>query len=224
MSITAIIVAGGVGKRFGSDKPKQFLEIANKPIIIHTLEKFQAAEKIENIIIAVHTDWYNHTKELLTKYDGAKVSELIIGGRTRQDSVAAALRTETATNSEIILVHDAVRPFVSPALINQVAEMTDDYGAVVPTVAVKDTIKEIRNGGIKTLDRSKIFAAQTPQGFWTSSLEDAMKQAIAANFEATDDASVLEFVGFKIKNIEGEETNIKITTPLDMQYANLILQ
>jgi 2-C-methyl-D-erythritol 4-phosphate cytidylyltransferase len=223
MKVVAIIVAGGIGKRFGNNRPKQFIELGSKPIISYTLEKFQSSTKVNGIVIAVHSEWYNYTKELVEQSNLSKVVNIVLGGKSRQESVASALRVQQVQESEIVLIHDAVRPFLTVELIDKVVDTTEEYGAVLPCIQVKDTIKEIRSGTIKTLDRSKLLSAQTPQGFWTDSITNAMNEAIAVNFEATDDASLLEFKGFKIKNIDGEENNIKITTPLDLKLGEILL-
>lgn len=225
MNCVAVIVAGGTGKRFGDATPKQFLELNGKPVIIRSIEAFANNENITSIIIAVHSEWYNHARKLIEEFKIAKVKEIVVGGITRQDSVAAAIRTETAKDADFILVHDAVRPLVSNELINRIIEETEEYGAVVPGVEVNDTLKEQNYKGmvIKTLEREKIRAIQTPQGFWSDTLISAFENAKNSNFQGTDDASVVEFFGYKIRIAEGDVNNIKITNPKDIKLAEFIL-
>lgn len=225
MSCTVIIPAGGSGKRFGSSIPKQFVELNGIPIIVHTINLFKEIEEIDSVVVAVHAEWYTYTKEMSEKFKVEKLSEIIIGGRTRQDSVANALHSQSVQNAEIVLVHDAVRPFASANLIKKVIDTTDEFGAVIPATPPRETIKERSGNGIvvKTIERSKLCSVQTPQGFWLDIIQTAYTKANAAGFVGTDDASLVEFLGYKVKVIDGEDNNFKITTPLDLRIAELLL-
>ncbi|MCX6146860.1 MAG: 2-C-methyl-D-erythritol 4-phosphate cytidylyltransferase [Candidatus Kapabacteria bacterium] len=225
MNCVAVIVAGGTGKRFGDATPKQFLELSGKPVIVRSIEAFANNENVSSIIVAVHSEWYNHAKKLIEDFKLSKVKDIVVGGITRQDSVAAAIRTETAKNADFILVHDAVRPLVTNDLINRIIEETEEYGAVVPGVMINDTLKEqnFKGMAIKTLEREKVRAIQTPQGFWSDTLISAFESAKNSNFQGTDDASVVEFFGYKIKIVDGEVNNIKITDPKDIKLAEYLL-
>lgn len=225
MSVIAIISAGGVGERFGDSTPKQFLELKGMPLICRTIELFQNNENIDGIVIAVNSEWFSQTNELIKSNNYDKVKEVVIGGKTRQSSVYNALRTNTVKESETVLIHDAVRPLTSQTLINKLIEEVEDYGAVIPALKVKDTIKSVTKGGnsIKTLERDSLYAAQTPQIFWYDIIDNGFTNAIQTNTEATDDSLLVELAGYKIRVIEGEETNIKITTPLDFKLAEMIL-
>lgn len=225
MKCCVIIPAGGVGKRFGSDLPKQFVEINSIPILIHTLRVFEDIKDVEAVILSVHSEWFTYTKELIKKYDIKKVAEIVIGGLERQDSVSHALRTKSVEAAEIVLVHDAVRPFVSAKLIQDVIDAAEEAGAVIPAIEPKETIKEKTHKGmvIKTIDRSKMCMVQTPQGFWQDVILNAYTQASKANFNGTDSASLVEFIGYKVTIIEGEDTNLKITTPFDLKIGKMIL-
>ncbi len=224
MKTSVIIPAGGIGVRFGSQVPKQFLELNDIPIIVHTIRLFDRIDDVESIVIPVHNEWFTHTQELMKKYDCKKVKEVIIGGIERQDSVFNGLHTQSAKNSDIILVHDAVRPFASLQMIQNIIDSTEDYGAVIPGITPKETVKEKNNKGtvIKTLDRNKLSLIQTPQGFWVDIITSAYTKAANAGFKGTDEASLVEFIGFKITVIEGEDSNIKITTPFDLKVAELM--
>jgi len=226
MSVTAIISAGGVGERFGDSTPKQFLVLKGMPLLCRTIELFQNNSNIDGIVIAVNSEWFSKTNELIKSNNYDKVKEVVIGGKTRQSSVYNALRTNTVKESETVLIHDAVRPLTSETLINKLIVEVEEYGAVIPALKVKDTIKSVTKGGnsIKTLEREFLYAAQTPQIFWYDIINTAFENAIQTNTEATDDSLLVELAGYKIRVIEGEETNIKITTPLDLKLAEVILE
>lgn len=226
MKSSVIIPAGGVGKRFGAQVPKQFVELSGIPILIHTIRIFDTVEDVDSIVVAVHNEWFTHTKEIIKKYNCEKVKEIIIGGQERQDSVFNGLLTETVKQSEIVLVHDAVRPFVSPSLVQKIINETEDFGAVIPGIPPKETVKEKSSKGlvVRTLERNKLSLIQTPQGFWTDIITSAFRKAKEANFQGTDEASLVEFIGYKVTIIDGEDENIKITTPFDLKVAELIMQ
>lgn len=225
MKCSVIIPAGGIGKRFGTQMPKQFVELGGVPIIIHTIRIFDQVEDVEGIVIPVHNEWFTHTKELIEKYNCSKVKEIIIGGVERQDSVFNGLHTKTVQDSEIVLVHDAVRPFAEPKMVQNIITLTEDYGSVIPGLTPKETVKERNNKGIvlKTIDRNKLSLIQTPQGFWNDIITSAYTKASAAGFKGTDEASLVEFIGYKTTIIDGDDSNIKITTPFDLKIAELIM-
>jgi 2-C-methyl-D-erythritol 4-phosphate cytidylyltransferase len=226
MKCVAIIPAGGIGKRFGSEMPKQFVEINSVPVIIHTLRIFEKIPDVEAVVLSVHNEWFTFTKELIKKYNITKVAEIVIGGVERQDSVSHALRTKSVEAAEIVIVHDAVRPFVSQKLVQSVIDAAEEAGAVIPAIFPKETIKERTNKGmvVKTIDRTKLCMVQTPQGFWQDIILNAYTQAAKANFNGTDSASLVEFIGYKVTIIDGEETNIKITNPFDLKIGEMIFQ
>ncbi len=225
MKCSVIIPAGGIGKRFGSQVPKQFVELDGVPIIIHTIRIFDKLEDVEGIVIPVHNEWFTHTKQLIEKFNCSKVKEVIIGGVERQDSVFNALHTKTVKESEIVLVHDAVRPFADPVMVQNIINLTEEYGSVIPGLTPKETVKERNNKGmvIKTIDRNKLSLVQTPQGFWNDVLISAYEKSAAAGFKGTDEASLVEFIGYKTTIIDGDDSNIKITTQFDLKIAELIM-
>lgn len=223
-NITAIIVAAGIGKRFGSDLPKQFLYIKNKPILQLCLEKFLSVERINTIILVAHQDYFDQTKNILHTLNTSKKIEITIGGKERQDSVWNGINEALKSSPDIILVHDAVRPLVSSKLINNIIDATIKYSAAIPAIPVKDTIKVCEGEFlVQTLNRNLIYAVQTPQGFETSLLTSAYKKAFEEEYYSTDDASLVERLGIKIKLVEGEHNNIKITTKEDLEFAEVIL-
>lgn len=221
MKTAVIIPAAGLGTRLNEDKPKQFLEIDNVPIIIKTIQLFDDVDEVESIVIPVHAEWVTYTKELVQQFNCQKVKDITIGGAERQESVSVAMRRPAIKESEIVLIHDSVRPFTSQKLINSLLETAEDCGAVIPILKPKDTIKEITYKGyvIKTLDREKLAIVQTPQAYWTSIAINAYEEAAKSGYRGTDTAALVEFIGCKVAYVEGEETNIKITTQLDLEYA-----
>lgn len=226
MSVSVIIPAGGVGKRFGSSIPKQFVEIAGAPVLIHTLNIFEKVEEVENVVVSVHSEWYSFTKEIVQKYGIKKVKEVVIGGLERQDSVSNAIHTKTVGESDIVMVHDAVRPFCTPKLVKKVLEYVEDAGAVIPATKPTETIKEVTPKGevVKTIDRSKLAMIQTPQAFWYDIIKTAYEKAMLANFYGPDSASLVEFIGYKVTTVEGEDSNLKITSPYDLKIGELLFQ
>mgnify|MGYP000878530493 CR=1 FL=1 len=225
MKTSVIIPAGGVGTRFGGDLPKQFVELAGAPILVHTIRIFDNIDDVESIVISVHNEWFTYTKELIKKFDCKKVTDIVLAGKERQDSVANGLHTKSVQESEIVLVHDAVRPFASPALVQKLIDEAEELGAVIPVTEPKETIKERNNKDmvVRTLDRTKLAMVQTPQAFWYDVIKTAYEKAAIASYKGTDDSSLVEFIGYKVSVIEGEEENLKITDPFDMRIAELIL-
>lgn len=225
MKCSVIIPAGGVGKRFGSNIPKQFVEINEVPVLIRTIRIFEEIDEVESIVIPVHSQWFTYTKEIINKFGIKKVKDVVVGGIERQDSVANAIHSKHVEDSDIILIHDAVRPFVSSKLVRKIIETAEETGAVIPATKLKDSIKEktAHDIVVKTIDRSKLCNVQTPQGFWYDILLKAYTEASKASFVGTDSSSLVEFIGYKVTVIEGEDSNIKITTPFDLKLGKLIL-
>jgi len=223
---TVIIPAAGLGKRFGADLPKQYHLLGTKPLIIHTITLFDTLAEATNIIIPVANDWKDYLEDLLSKYKFNKKIVICHGGQERQDSIYNALNNSAANESDIVLVHDAVRPFASPELIKNVIISASRFGAAIPATMPKETIKQKDNSNMVRLTfvRSMLASVQTPQGFKKEILIDAYNKAIKSGFVGTDDASLAEHAGHKVKIIDGEETNIKITTPLDFDIAGIILR
>ncbi|PKL84550.1 MAG: 2-C-methyl-D-erythritol 4-phosphate cytidylyltransferase [Ignavibacteriae bacterium HGW-Ignavibacteriae-1] len=226
LKTTIIIPAGGIGKRFGADRPKQFIEFVGVPIIVQTIRLFDSIDEVESIVIPVHNEWYTFTKELVEKYSLSKVKDIIIGGTERQHSVHNALHTKSVEAADLILVHDAVRPFCSPKLVRTIIETAEETGAAIPAINARETVKEVSKKGmvVKTLDRSKLALIQTPQGYWNDIIRNAYDNAAKAGFIGSDSAALVEFLGYKVTVVEGEDSNIKITTPFDYKVGQLIFE
>ena len=206
----------------GGEVPKQFLLLGGRPIIELAVSALAASPQIDGIILAVPTSL---TEEARGAYRGQpKILRIVDGGEERQDSVENALAAVPA-EAEVILVHDVVRPFVSPELLKRCVEMAREHGAVVPVVPVRDTVKEWdrERKSLSTVDRSLLFRAQTPQAFKASILRDAYGKAHAEGRRGTDDASLVESAGYAVTPIPGEEANLKITVNEDLRMAKGLL-
>lgn len=220
--VSAIIVAAGKGKRMDSQIPKQYLNIAGKTILDTTLYKFEKSNEVDEIILVVNKDEVEYVKNGISPFY-AKISKVVAGGKTRTESVYQGLKN-VGKDCDIVLIHDGVRPFVSYNLISSCIENASIYRACVPVIEVMDTIKEVSEEGTveKTLDRKKLRAVQTPQAFDFSLIKECYERAVTENADFTDDASIVEYYGHKVKTIEGLYKNIKITTPLDLRLAEII--
>jgi len=224
VSVCAIIAAAGRGQRMGSPIYKQFLEIENKPILVYTLEKFCQSELIDRIIIVVPKAWYRYVIEnIIEKHDLSKISKLETGGVTRQESVFKALKA-VSQDTSIVVIHDAVRPLISLKLLRKVINKGKETGAAILAVPVHDSIKKVSGKQVKqSLKRDSVWLVQTPQVFQKDLILNAYQQAFFNCRTATDDSELVELMGHPIYVVEGSRTNIKITTPGDLNLAKLLL-
>lgn len=216
--ISAIILAGGKGKRMGAPVSKQFIEIKGKPIIYYTIKKFSENKKIDNIVVVLSKDEVGYFKEnILEKYN-LKVDNIVIGGTERQDSVYNGLKSLEDTNTDIILIHDGARPFISDRIIDDGIKFAQVYGACAPGVMPKDTIKikNESNFSVSTPDRGSLVAIQTPQVFKFNEILECHEKIKINNIVVTDDTMVAEKFGYSVYLYDGEYTNIKVTTPEDL--------
>jgi 2-C-methyl-D-erythritol 4-phosphate cytidylyltransferase len=222
MVYQVILPAAGMGKRMGAGKNKLFIELKGIPVFIHTLRIFNSDDQCQEIIMSVHPDDQVEMNHLIKKYQIEKKITFVSGGTERQHSVYNGLKNITVDG--IVLVHDAARPFIQKNLIADLVEAAENFGAAVVAVPVKDTIKKVANGMvIETVERSSLWAVQTPQAFRISLLYKAHQQAKKMGFLGTDDASLVEFLGEKVAIVKGDYNNIKLTTPEDLSFANAIL-
>ena len=216
--ISAIILAGGKGKRMGAPVSKQFIEIKGKPIIYYTIKKFSENKKIDNIVVVLSKDEVGYFKEnILEKYNW-KVDNIVIGGTERQDSVYNGLKSLEDTNTDIVLIHDGARPFISDRIIDDGIKFAQVYGACAPGVMPKDTIKikNESNFSVSTPDRGSLVAIQTPQVFKFNEILECHEKIKINNIVVTDDTMVAEKFGYSVYLYDGEYTNIKVTTPEDL--------
>ncbi len=226
MKTVAIIPAGGAGKRLKAQKAKQYLLLDRLPVLVHTLKVFQQAKIINEIILVLPpNDVASAQKQLINKYGLVKITAVVAGGKERQDSVRNGFVAITG-ECDIVVIHDAVRPFVTQELINQVVEATKNFGAASVGVRAKDTIKEIKKDNLvsATIPRQNLWLAQTPQAFKFDLLKKAYTAAYRDKYYGTDDASLVERIGAKVVMIDGSHENIKITTPEDLILAKTLMK
>ncbi len=217
----AIIVAGGMGKRMGTEMPKQFLPLAHKPILMHTLEAFYRFDNQMTVLLVLPETYIDEWNTLADQYRFTHLPILVSGGETRFVSVKNALNTIPEKNG-VVLVHDGVRPLVSEELIKQIFLEAEKQKAVVPVLPITSSIREKSdNGYLLYADRNRFVTIQTPQGFSLSILKDAYEQPFSEAF--TDDASVVEKMGVNARFVPGEPYNIKITTQIDLELARIYL-
>jgi len=215
---SVLVVAAGAGKRFGG--PKQFAYLRGQPVLEWTLERFQAHEAIDDIVLVLPDE--QDMKHYRLRYP--KIVDTVRGGDRRQDSVWQGFRLLKGSETGIVLVHDGARPLVSPELIGRVIAAARVLGAAVPVLPVEETVKEVRDGSvIRTLDRTSLVRAQTPQGFLYPLLKRALEAARKDRFQGTDEASLAERAGIPVAAVDGEPRNIKITTPVDIKIAEALL-
>lgn len=220
-----VIVAAGTGSRMKMGINKQFIKLEEKEIIAYTIEKFYNNSNIEDIVVVVKEDESEFfKKEILDKYNFKNI-KIAYGGKERQDSVYNGLKS-LDKKCDVVLIHDGARPFVSDKIIYNCIEEVKEHKAIVVGVPVKDTIKIIDNDKniVDTPNRSVLWAVQTPQTFDYNILIDAYKDAFKSGFYGTDDAMLVERIGYKVKMVEGSYNNIKITTKEDLSVGSQILK
>ncbi len=221
MNVLAIIPAAGVGLRMGGETPKQFLSLEGVPVFVHTLRKFVAAESVHEIILALRPEEMERVGQEVERERFAKPIRLVAGGVSRQETVARALAA-AAAGTELVLVHDAVRPFIELHLIERVIEAAVKEGAAILGIPSVDTVKQVeRQMILGTIPRERIVLAQTPQAFQFEIIKEAFDRAAADGFYGTDEASLVERLGRNVAVIMGSDRNIKITKPSDLPLARL---
>ena len=218
--IAVIIVAAGRGHRFGGEMPKEYLEVHQQPLVRHAVQAFLDHPAIDLILPVIHPD---DADILANALGGLDYLEPVAGGAARQDSVRNGLEGLASSAPDYVLVHDAARPMVAPALIDRVIEALQDTSGVIPGIAVVDTLKRADDDGIitDTVSRDGLWRAQTPQGFKYADLLAAHRSAIGQ--ELTDDAAVMEASGYRVAVVLGDENNIKVTTPDDLMRMEEIM-
>ncbi len=221
---TAIIVAAGSGTRFGGEKPKQFLEVGGKPLIVHTLEKFERCPAIKEIVLVLASDQLSNFRRLASGHRFKKLGKIVTGGKTRARSVFNGWRVVERDATEIVVIHDGARPLVTCEEISATVEKAWETGAACLVAPVTDTIKEVVDGRIvRTVDRAKLRRALTPQAFRYDVLQRVFADAELSE-TATDEAFLVEQTGQKISVVEGSPRNIKITTREDFAAAEIFLR
>lgn len=223
MAYEVIIPAAGQGKRMGAGRNKLLLELNKVPVLIHTLRVFEQDEECVGITLALSPKDEEQFRKIIAEFQIKKVISIVYGGKERQHSVYNGLK---AINSNgIVLVHDGARPFIELHYIHKLVSVANMHGAAVVAVPVKDTIKRVlQNEVVETVDRSSLWAIQTPQAFRISVLREAHKQAMDTGFLGTDEASLVERINYPVKIVEGSYDNIKLTTKEDLYFAEAIMR
>lgn len=223
--IAVIIPAAGQGKRMGTSVKKPYLKLGDKPVLSHTIERFEQNSVVDDIFVIVDASDFKTCKvSVLDPYRYKKVRELISGGETRQRSVFNGLCALT-NDVDYVIVHDGVRPFINDEIISRCLEATDEWGAAVSAVPVKETIK-VANENLfiaDTPNRQLLWRVQTPQVFRASLIVEAHKKAIEDISDSPDDATLVERLGSPVKLVMGSYQNVKLTTPEDLLTAETII-
>ncbi|HYM89338.1 MAG TPA: 2-C-methyl-D-erythritol 4-phosphate cytidylyltransferase [Nitrospiraceae bacterium] len=223
--VVALVPAAGRGLRMGGSVPKQFLSLGGEPLVIQSLRALQAAPVVGQIILAVppaDVEYCEH--EIVSRQHFTKVTKVVAGGAERQDSVRHAL-AQIPSDTEIVLIHDAVRPFMTLRMIAEVVAAARKEGAAIIALPMRDTVKQVRTDGMieRTVDRAPLWLAQTPQAFRREWIETAHRKAHAEGVRATDDAFLVEWLGYSVAVVEGSGENIKVTRPEDLVIGEAIL-
>jgi 2-C-methyl-D-erythritol 4-phosphate cytidylyltransferase len=229
--ITAILPAAGLGTRMGAETPKQFLELGGEPLVIFTLRRLAACAAITDFILATRADELSFLEDRVSKARLGRPARVVHGGETRQQSVANALK-QVAAETEIVMVHDAVRPFVTLEQLDRLIAEARERGAVILGIPAIDTVKEVKRASLPedvaritgTIPRERIVLAQTPQAFRCGILREAFARAEADGVTASDEASLVERLGQDVYVVLGSERNLKITRPADMDLARFYLE
>ncbi|MBC7075776.1 MAG: 2-C-methyl-D-erythritol 4-phosphate cytidylyltransferase [Syntrophomonadaceae bacterium] len=225
-NLSVVIAAAGVGRRMGSGTNKQYMLLNSRPVLAYSLDVFAGFDPVKEIIVVANSREINFCKEeVINKYGYQKISRVIGGGKERQDSVWIGLSWLDGS-TDFVAVHDGARPLLSPSLLEELFRAAQKWGAAVPGIPVRDTLKMIDEEGFisQTLDRHSIIAVQTPQVFRYSKLVEAYKKAYEEGFTGTDDASLFERYIGRVKMVPGDHKNIKITFPEDLIAARSLLE
>jgi 2-C-methyl-D-erythritol 4-phosphate cytidylyltransferase len=227
LKTVAIIPAAGAGVRMGNDRPKQFLDLDGRPLLAVTLEKFQVCPAVDSVIlVAPRSDVAYCQSEIVDRHHLRKVEKVVAGGERRQDSVRLGIEA-SAGDYGLVLIHDSVRPLITPHLIVRVVEAAQEHRAVITGLSAKETVKEIDENAmvIKTYDRQRVWLVQTPQAFRYEDILMAHRRAVEEGWEeVTDDALLVEKMGIPVKVVEGSEDNIKVTTPQDLELVRFLVE
>lgn len=218
-SFSFIITAGGIGKRMGTELPKQFLSVGEKPILLHTLERLFSFDKDAQIILTLPEEWKSYWQEILKEHQCTIPHKVVDGGQERYHSVKNAIGFCTGN---YIAIHDGVRPFVNYETFERLKEAVFQFGAVVPVCPVKESIRLFNEHGSQSIDRSKFKLVQTPQVFSKEIIQNSYDRDYHQSI--TDDASLVEACGFVVHTVDGNEENIKITSPLDLALAGILVK
>ena len=220
-----VIVAAGTGSRMKKDINKQFIKLKNKEIVAHTVDKFYNSENIDDIVVVIREDEEEYFNKNIKEKYGFTDIKVAHGGNERQDSVFNGIKM-LKKECDVVLIHDGARPFVTDDIIKRSINKANEHNAIVVGVKLKDTIKVVSDNGniVDTPNRSYLWAVQTPQVFKYDIITKAYEDAYNNNYYGTDDAMLVERIGYNVKMIEGSYNNIKITTQEDLEFGEQILK
>jgi len=225
MRTVAIVPAAGSGNRMGRELSKQYLSLGGMPLLVHTLNAFEKCPLVDALLVVVPPSDVEAVRTgMLPRWNLKKLAGVIPGGKERQDSVRAGIEA-LDRDTDIVIVHDAVRPFITVGLIENCIRAAEKEGAATVGVPVKDTVKEVGADGrvVRTCDRNLLWLTQTPQAFRRDIIENAHRAAVRDGYRGTDDTSLVERIGIAVRMIRGDYGNIKITTPEDLVIAEALL-
>ena len=223
MKKIVIIPSGGKGLRLGTDIPKQYVKVNNKELIAYTIDVFEQCDEIDEIVIAAQKDYFDLLNKIIKKYSFQKVIKIVEGGKERQDSVYNALSSLSASNRDLILVHDAARPLLPQKVLLSALQSAENFDKVVVGIKAKDTLIKGSDSVLSYVDRSEVFYAQTPQIFRYGILKSAMEKAIRKSFLGTDESMLVHKASYKVKLVEGSVFNFKVTTKDDLDlFTSLV--
>jgi 2-C-methyl-D-erythritol 4-phosphate cytidylyltransferase len=219
MHKSLVIVAGGSGRRMGSMIPKQFLSLAGKPVLMHTIQRFLDYDKHIRVILVLPIDQVSYWDKLCIQHNFTARHKIAVGGETRYQSVRNGFKF--VEKDSLTGIHDGVRPLVSPLVIANCYEQAELHGSAIPCISVNETVRQVDKKGSRVVNRENLKLIQTPQVFQYELLENALRQEYSEDF--TDDATVVEAAGYTVNLTNGNPENIKITTPADLKLAEFYL-
>jgi 2-C-methyl-D-erythritol 4-phosphate cytidylyltransferase len=217
MKVYSIIPSGGIGKRINTPLPKQYIKFHDKELIAYTLEVFQQSNLVNEIIVASQKEYFDLIEEIKKRFGFSKLTSIIEGGKERQDSVFNAVKSIHADKDDIVLVHDAARPMLSPAILEESINTAIKFGAAVVAIKAKDTLFKGNDSVANYVDRNEFYYAQTPQVFKYEILFNAMQKANTEKFVGTDESMLVYRTGYAVKIVKGSSLNFKVTTEDDLK-------
>lgn len=219
--VWAVLVAAGRGERFGGDRPKAFANLGGRPLLAESLERLEASEWVEAIVVVAPPEWEEPSILLAEELGAGKVHAAVTGGETRAGSVRAGI-AEVPEDAAVIVVHDAARPLLPGEVVERVVTaLGEGWDGAVPALSLADTLKRADGDAVaETVDRAALYAVQTPQAF----LADALRRALAGDADATDCAGLVEAAGGRVRLVEGDRRLVKVTGPADLGFVELLLR
>lgn len=223
MQLAAVIAAGGVGIRLGSNVRKQYLSLGSKPMLAHSVGLFSGYEPVSQIIVAIPEGDFEFASRILSTYFPGELIKFVAGGATRQQSIGNALKVIKG-KPDLVAVHDAARPLATANLLNRLTEAALEDGAAIPVIPLADTAKQVDEKGmvLSTPPRESLRLVQTPQVFRFNLIVEAYSNAEGSGLDATDDSALVELLGMPVKTVEGELSNLKVTSALDLALATIL--